>query len=159
MPCGSPSQRPAHIDVANDAPIAVVDTNVVVSGVVTRDPLAPTAVLLDRMTAGSVRYLLSREVIAEYRTVLLRPKIMKLHGRSEDDVDDLLTQVVANGMVRVPTTPGSAAPDPKDAHLFALAETQPGAVVVTGDQALIHEPPAGARVMSPRAFLDLLPPA
>ena len=56
-------------------PALVVDTNVVVSGLITSDATAPTARILDAMLRGELRFLLSEELLSEYRSVLLRPKI------------------------------------------------------------------------------------
>ena len=55
----------------------VVDTNVVVSGLLTSVADAPPAMLLDAMLAGRVSFLLSTDLLAEYRDVLLRPAIAR----------------------------------------------------------------------------------
>ncbi len=59
-------------------PVAVIDTNVVVSDLLTGEPVPPTAVLLDGMLRGRFTYLLSLELLAEYREVLLRPRIRRI---------------------------------------------------------------------------------
>ncbi len=46
---------------------AVIDTNAVVSGLITASPGAPTALLLDGMLAGRFLYLFSDALLAEYR--------------------------------------------------------------------------------------------
>ena len=136
--------------------VAVVDTNVVVSGLLTADATAPTAVILDRMLSGRLSFLLSDALIAEYRNVLLRKNIAKAHGRSPSEIDSLLTELIANGMVRDPSSYSMSAPDPGDEHLWALVATHPGAVLVTGDQLLIDKPPKRTRAVSPRTFVDHL---
>jgi hypothetical protein len=45
--------------------LAVVDTNVVVEGLLTKDPAAPTARILDGMLAGSFPFILSVVLLAE----------------------------------------------------------------------------------------------
>lgn len=61
-------------------PAAVIDTNVVVTGLITADAGSPTARILDGMRRGGFPSLLSDQLLAEYREVLLRAKIRKLHG-------------------------------------------------------------------------------
>lgn len=60
-------------------PVFVVDTNVVVAGLITGLSNSPVASVLDAMLSGSLLYLLSPELLEEYRSVLLRPKLAKLH--------------------------------------------------------------------------------
>jgi len=56
---------------------AVIDTNVVVSGLLTSLAASPTVRILDGMLVGAFRFLLSVELLAEYRAVLLRQKIRR----------------------------------------------------------------------------------
>ena len=133
--------------------VAIVDTNVAVSGIITRDDDAPTARILDAMLAGRFLFLLSVDLLAEYRTVLLRPKIRALHGLSTTEVDVVLTRLATNGALH---DPGPAPPDPGDAHIWALLACQADTVLVTGDQALLDHPPAFARVFTPARFAALL---
>ena len=131
----------------------VVDTNVVVAGVLTRDPGAPTAWVLDGMLRGEVRFLLSVALLAEYREVLLRPRIRSRHKLSVGEIDALLTHIAENGVLREVTS-GRSAPDIDDDHLWALLATAPRAVLVTGDGLLLANPPDGASVILTRTFLD-----
>jgi len=124
----------------------VVDTNVVVAGLLTSDPAAPTARLLDAMLRGEARFLLSEELLAEYRTVLLRPKIAKLHGLTAAEVDEILLRLATNGAVREPS---AVTRGPRgDGHLFALLEVEPGAWIVSGDAAVLRH--AGPRGRTPK---------
>lgn len=128
----------------------VVDTNVVVAGLVTRDPSASTARILDAMLRGELFYLLSEELLTEIRDVLLRPKIVAAHGLSAEEVDEILVRIAANGAVRDPeaTTDGPRG----DRHLFALLAAEPRAILVSGDEQVLRH--AGARGQRPRALLD-----
>ena len=135
---------------------AVIDTNVVVSAVLTRLPASPTARILDGMLAGRFRFLLSIELLAEYREVLLRPKIRRRHRLSEADVDVLLTEIAANGIALEPRRPAKERRKRGDEHLWELLAASPSAFLVTGDQKLIDEPVGGARVITARAFVEML---
>jgi len=135
---------------------AVIDTNVVVSGVLTRLSVSPTARILDGMLAGRFRYLLSVELLAEYREVLLRPKIVRRHGLSEAEVDTILTEIAANGIALELEPPRKSRRERGDAHLWELLAAGPSAFLVTGDQKLIDEPAGDTRVMTARAFAEML---
>jgi putative PIN family toxin of toxin-antitoxin system len=131
----------------------VVDTNVVVSGLLTRAPTAPTARILDGMLAGRFTFLLSVDLLAEYREVLLRPRVRRLHGLDEPPVDAILARLAQHAAVREPVATPERAPDRGDQHLWALLAAAPGAMLVTGDQALVERPPPGATVLRPAEFV------
>jgi putative PIN family toxin of toxin-antitoxin system len=135
---------------------ALIDTNVVVSGVLTRLAVSPTARILDAMLNGKFRFLLSIELLAEYREVLLRPKIRRRHRLSDADVEVILTEIAANGIALEPKRPAKERRRRGDEHLWELLAASPSAFLVTGDQKLIDEPVGGARVMTARAFVEVL---
>ena len=134
-------------------PVAVVDTNVVVAGLLTRDLASPVARVLDGMLTGRFAYLLSPALLREYRQVLLRPAIASRHRLTPTEVDAVLTELVANARWREPASEPRA-PDPGDDHLWALLAER-GVVLVTGDRLLLESPPAPASVLSARSFLEL----
>lgn len=135
---------------------AIIDTNVVIAGLLTGNADSPTARILDGMRKGAFPFLLSTALLAEYREVLLRKKIRALHGLSERDVDVLLTVIAANAIVREPEA-RTGAPDAKDDHLWSLLQGQANSVLVTGDLALAKRPPEKSTVLQPREFVALLP--
>ena len=47
--------------------VYVVDTNVVVAGLLAASPSSPVVLILDAMLAGTLVYLLSPPLLAEYR--------------------------------------------------------------------------------------------
>jgi len=127
-----------------------------VSGLITADEKSPVCLILDAMLAGRIVFLLSADLMDEYREVMLRPKIKKLHGLSESEIDKILTEVVSNGIWREPTGP-EAAPDPGDNHLWRLLRSQKGSLLVTGDQILLKQPPEFASIVSPVTFVREFP--
>ena len=137
--------------------VCVVDTNIVISGFIGSASGRP-ARILRAMLGGRIPYLMSDDLLAEYSSVLRRPKIVRLHGRTTDEVNQILVDLVANAMWRVPVY-GDAAPDTGDSHLWALLAVHPQGLLVTGDRLLIDNPPSGACVISPRRFADTFLPS
>lgn len=133
----------------------VVDTNVVVAGLLTRDPASRTRALLDAMLAGRLGFLLSESLLAEYRAVLLRPKIAALHGLTEDEIDELLVLLAANAVIAEIADGSSSQAEPSsgqgaagDEHLVAILGSVPEALLVTGDLRLASR--LGRRAIPPR---------
>ena len=131
----------------------VVDTSVVVAGLLTLDPESPPARILDAMLGGQVRFLLCVELLAEYRTVLLRERIRARHGLAAAEVDALLQALATDAVVADIAGRSETAHDPGDDFLWRLLAARPGAGLITGDAALLERPPPGARVISPRAWI------
>lgn len=133
----------------------VVDTNVVVAGFISSPGNSPVCRILDGMLAGSFPFLLSTELLREYRSVLLRDHLLELHGLSPEQIDVVLIEIAANALVREPPAdPELVAPDRDDDHLWRLLATTAGSILVTGDRALLANPPDFASVQSPRNFID-----
>ena len=141
-------------DTTIPTPVWVVDTSVVVAGLLTPDPQSPPARILDAMLGGQVRFLICVELLAEYRTVLLRERIRARHGLAAAEVDALLQAFATDAAVVDIAGRSETAPDPGDDFLWRLLAARLGAGLVTGDAALLDHPPPGARVISPRAWID-----
>ena len=109
------------------------------------------------MLAGRIPFLTSPELLAEYREVLLRPKVQRLHGLSPSEVDTVLERLRQHGVDSHPAPASDSAPDPGDEHVWALLAAHPEALLVTGDQLLIDRPPEAGRVLSPRELSNLYP--
>ncbi|MXX07793.1 MAG: putative toxin-antitoxin system toxin component, PIN family [Gammaproteobacteria bacterium] len=134
---------------------AVIDTNIVVSGLIAADAGSPIAKILDGMLKGEIPYLMSEELLIEYAKVLRRPKLAGLHQLTEQEIDTLLAEIVANAMWREPV-PAEEAPDSDDSHLWRLLASEYGSILVTGDKLLLSNPPASHSAVSPRNYIDNL---
>ena len=132
--------------------LAIVDTNVVVAGLLSQENSSPTARILHGMMCGAFLYLLSPDLLSEYRSVCLRPKISARHGLSEEEVDVVLAEITVNALWRDPVNQ-SMAPDPGDNHLWTLLEAESAAVLITGDALLLDNAPPDRTVLSPREFV------
>ena len=121
----------------------VVDTDVVVSGVLRFAQGAAPAVLLDRMLAGRFAFLVSASLLAEYRQVLLRPSIATSHGLPDSAVDRLLAALTMAGYLRQPDDRALADVDdpapvcpPGDEHIVRLLAREPASALVSCDRRL-----------------------
>ena len=136
-------------------PLLIVDTNVLVSGLLTSESDSPPAEIVDRILNGQLWFVLSVELLTEYRDVLLRPRIAARHGLTTDEIDRILFELTRNAVVREIDPSRHDSPDPGDAHLWGLMEAEPSAILVTGDKALLANPPSGRSVVSPALALKI----
>jgi predicted nucleic acid-binding protein len=125
----------------------------VVAGLITAPGESPVTAVLDAMLSGRLIYLLSPALLQEYRTVLLRPRIAKLHGLGEPQIDELLVELAANSIWREPDRPARA-PDRGGDHLWALMATQNRSILITGDRLLQSKPPREHAVISPASWVE-----
>ncbi|MDZ7645620.1 MAG: putative toxin-antitoxin system toxin component, PIN family [Woeseiaceae bacterium] len=142
--------------MSDTVPTAVwaIDTSVLVAGLLTADRKSPPARILDAMLDGRVRFVLCVELLAEYRTVMLRERIRARHGLAVAEVDALLEALVTDAVVVDIAGRTETAPDPGDNFLWRLLAARSGTGLVTGDNALLDRPPPRTRVLSPRAWID-----
>lgn len=130
----------------------IVDTNVVVAGLLTGNDTSPVARILDGMLAAAFPFVVSEALLAEYRAVLVRPGLRKLHGLTVAEVETLLTDIAQHAIVLAPvaTTP---APDPGDQLLWELLAAKSDLLLVTGDKLLLRHAGMRGRVLSPSEFV------
>lgn len=138
-------------------PAVIVDTNVVVAGLLTGDSSSPVARILDGMLGAAFPFVVSEALLAEYRTVLTRPSARKLHRLSIAEVETILTDLAHHAIVLAPTTKtAGTAPDPGDQLLWDLLTARSDLVLVTGDKLLLRDPAMRERLISPREFVERL---
>ena len=133
-------------------PAVIVDTNVVVAGLLTAQEASPVARILDGMLAAAFSFVVSEALLAEYRTVLVRPTLRKLHGLTVAEVEAILTDLAQHAIVLAPVA-GPPAPDPGDQLLWGLLAARADLLLVTGDKLLLRDAGMPGRVISPQAFV------
>ncbi len=132
----------------------IVDTHVVVAGLLTGHADSPVARILDGMLSAAFPFVLSEALLAEYRAVLVRPKLCKLHGLSAAEIDTILTDLARHAIVLTPvSTAVPRAPDPGDQFLWDLLATRADLVLVTGDKLLLQDEAMRQRVILPQTFM------
>jgi putative PIN family toxin of toxin-antitoxin system len=133
----------------------VLDTNVIVSGLLSRR--APPAEIVEMVAGGALVVCFDDRILAEYQDVLARPQfrfdpaeVARLLAQVEGDGEEVVTRFVSE---RLP----ERLPDPADEPFFKVAVVAGVDFLVTGN--LRHFPARlrhGVAVVSPRAFLDAL---
>ena len=132
----------------------IVDTNVVVAGLLTASSASPVARILDGMLAAAFPFVVSESLLAEYRTVLVRPKLCRLHGLTISEVETILTDLALHAIVLNPSPLTAApAPDPGDQLLWDLLAARADLVLVTGDKLLLEDSGMEGRVIAPQVFV------
>lgn len=110
----------------------VVDTNVLVSALITRNENSPTVRILKLISENKIIPVYSADIVKEYGEVLRRPKF-KL---PEEIIVKLLNDIVSNGYeVKDIVEVTEKLPDPKDVVFYAvtLSAEDKNAFLVTGN--------------------------
>jgi putative PIN family toxin of toxin-antitoxin system len=134
-------------------PAVIVDTNVVVAGLLTKQDTSPVARILDGMLGAAFPFVLSEALLAEYRAVLVRPALRKLHGLTVAELEAVLTDLAQHAIVLAPVA-APPAPDPGDQLLWELLSARADPVLVTGDKLLLRDAGMRGRVISPSVFVS-----
>ncbi len=136
----------------------ITDTNVLVAGLLTSHADSPVARILDGMLGAAFSFVLSEALLAEYRSVLVRPRLCKLHGLSEAEIDVILVDIARHGIVLTPvrTAATPLAADPGDQFLWDLLASRADLVLVTGDKLLLQDEAMQQRVILSQAFVTQL---
>ena len=110
----------------------VIDTNVLVSALITRNESSPTVQILRFLATGNIVPVYSDEILKEYNEVLRRAKF-KL---PESIIINLLKDIMDNGLkVTELADVSEKMPDPKDVVFYAvtLSAQDKDAFLVTGN--------------------------
>jgi putative PIN family toxin of toxin-antitoxin system len=129
--------------------IAVLDTNVLVSGII--NPHGPPGRIVDLLRAGELRLAVDDRILSEYAEVLRRPRLASYFAGQ--DVEHILDYLRYNSERLIATTHISGLPDEHDAPFLELAKAA-GAILVKGNQK--HFPilkRSGVKVESPAEFV------
>ena len=128
---------------------AVIDTNVIVSALISKNPQSPTVRILDAVMSDAITPLHSPEILAEYRNVLARK-----HFRFKQvAIENVINRFVDYGRPVQPAQSEEDFPDPSDKVFYcvALASQDDGAVLVTGNT---RHYPRTPLVMTPAEFAE-----
>ena len=128
---------------------AVIDTNVIVSSILSSHSDSATVLVRDNILDGKLIPLFNEEILAEYKDVLNRPKF-KFPSALVKAVLDAITSV---GLYMDRTDSGEFFPDPKDAVFYEVAISKEDSYLVTGNTKHFPKSPI---VVTPAEMLEIL---
>lgn len=130
---------------------AVIDTNVLVSALISKNSDAATVQVIIRMFSGEIVPIYSKEIIREYYEVLNRKKI----GFKSAMVKYILLAMEKYGLLIEPSPTGIILPDIKDLPFYevVMEKQDDSAYLVTGN---IKHFPTKKFIVTPRQMLDIL---
>ncbi len=138
---------------------AVIDTNIFISGLISRRHIPHT--VLEHWRQGAFSLVISADQVEEIRLVLARPEIGVRYGITQAEQQELFKLLgVAATRVRPATKLPLTVRDPKDEMILAAALGGNADYLVTGDADLLvlaGDVRLGAlKIISARDFIQLL---
>ena len=128
---------------------AVIDTNVIVSALLTHNLGVATAKVLDSIAKGDITCVYNEDILMEYREVLHRPKFKF----PERKIDSLLTFITQKGFHsdRVPFD--GTMTDEKDRPFYEVSLSVEDSFLVTGN---LKHFPVTPKVVTPSQFIAII---
>ena len=127
----------------------VIDTNVIVSALITKNPNAATTRVLELALMGEIVPLYDQDVLDEYLEGLTRKKF-KL---KEDSIQYIIKTITINGIDTLRTSFLEDMPDEDDRVFYELSLSEPDSLLITGNSKHFPRTP---RVVSPSEFLRII---
>ena len=129
---------------------AVVDTNVLVSALLSKHEDAATVQVLNKLFTDDVGFLYSNDIVKEYTEVLYRPKFCF----PKEKVAFLINSIRKNGILLNPKSSGSVLPDMKDLPFYELVmeKRKNNAYLVTGN---LKHFPKEPFIVTPKELLNI----
>lgn len=128
---------------------AVIDTNVLVSALFTKNPEVATIRVLNALLEGEIVPLYNNEIIAEYQEVLHRPKF----HFTPSLVDTYIEKFCQLGLSSERIHSSEHFPDPKDVVFYEVALSKDDAYLVTGNKKHFPQTPI---VVTPAEMMEIL---
>ncbi len=129
---------------------AVIDTNVIVSALISKQPGAAPLTVLANVFSGDITPVFNDAIIEECREVLSREKF---HLKPQD-IDTVLSVIASYGL-NLERTPADdeSFPDPKDIIFYEVKMSKDDAYLVTGNKKHFPRKPF---VVTPREMVYIL---
>ena len=128
---------------------AVIDTNVLVSALITKNPEAATAKVVRLLLEEGFVPLYNADIIAEYEDVLHRSKFPIL----PEVADSLISFIIENGIEASRVSFAESIPDEDDRVFYEVTLSKEESFLVTGN---LKHYPTSPRVITPAQFLEVL---
>lgn len=128
---------------------AVIDTNVLVSALISHNPNAATVRIMELVLDGTIVPVYERDIITEYSEVLCRPKF----HLNEADVFQLVEYFQQYGVEASRVKYNDDMPDEDDRVFYEISLGMPDSYLVTGNQKHF---PVTPRVVTPAQMLEII---
>ena len=128
---------------------AVIDTNVLVSGLITHHPDAATAKVVRLLLENAFVPMFDADIIAEYEDVLHRSKF----PIQKNVANALIAHIIENGVEASRVNSMETMPDEDDRVFYEVTLSMENSFLVTGN---IKHYPNSPRVISPSDFVKVL---
>ena len=128
---------------------AVIDTNVIVSALFTRNQEAATFKVLEALQKRRIKWIYNEDILKEYKEVLSRPKF----HLPTSDVNNIINFVIEEGIIGLRKQSKEFFPDPKDIVFYEVAMSKEDAYLVTGNKKHFPNKPI---VVTPAEMIELL---
>ena len=128
---------------------AVIDTNVLVSALITKNPEAATAKVVRLLLEQEFVPLYDADIIAEYEDVLHRSKFPIL----KETADALISFIIENGIESSRGDFEESMPDENDRVFYEVSLSQDDSFLVTGN---LKHYPTSPHVITPAQFLEII---
>ena len=128
---------------------AVIDTNVLVSAILTKNVQSPTLRVMEAVFERQIVPLYDNEIISEYADVLHRKKF----GFAENLINSYLNAMKKEGVLAQRVKSTEHFPDPKDIVFYEVALSKEDAFLVTGNKKHFPKKPI---VVTPAEMLEIL---
>lgn len=130
---------------------AVIDTNVLVSSLLSKNDLSATSQVVIRMIKGEIIPVYSSEIFAEYGEVLTGKKFRF----PSYQIESLLNTIEKYGVLVEPSPTGVVLPDIKDLPFYevVMEKRSDDAYLVTGNQKHFPDEPF---IITARQMIDIL---
>ena len=129
--------------------LAVVDTNVIVSALITRNQESPTLKVLDYVFSGEIIPLFEDEILAEYQEVLSRPKF----NIPTEKVDYIVGFIRDHGLRCSRLAYLSTLPDEKDRVFYEISLSVDQSYLVTGN---LKHYPSTPKIVTPAEIIQII---
>ena len=128
---------------------AVIDTNVLISGFLTKNTSSPTIMILDSLINGVIIPLYNKDILKEYHEVFRRTKF----NLPEEKINWILKLIMSEGISTKRVSSKELFPDPKDIVFYEVAMSKDDAYLVTGN---IKHFPKKPFVVTPAEMVKIL---
>ncbi|MCR5634268.1 MAG: putative toxin-antitoxin system toxin component, PIN family [Lachnospiraceae bacterium] len=130
---------------------AVIDTNVLVSSLLTKNEDSPTVKVMDAIKDGLITPLYHKDIITEYIDVLSRPKF----NFNKIKIENIINKIIKYGVEVFPKPTGEILIDMDDLIFYevAMEKRDDDAHLVTGN---LKHYPVRDYIVTPAEMIELL---